>query len=184
MDLHAKRIALLVAPMFRDEEVFEPIDALTARGADVVALGLTKGLVRGKLGGSISPDGLLAAALPQEFDAVILPGGQAPEVLRLDPDVLAFVRAFDRRRTPIAAICHGPQVLISAGLLEGRRVTCYRGIRDDVRLAGARYEDAPVVVDGHLITSRAPEDVPVFLEALADALVGRRTVSGAGLAQG
>ncbi len=179
MDLHGKRIALLVAPMFRDEEVFEPIDELTAQGADVVVLGLTRGLVRGKLGASISPDRLVQSALPQEFDAVLVPGGQAPEALRLDEDVLAFVRACDRRKLPIAAICHGPQVLISAGLLEGRRVTCYRGIRDDVKLAGGLYEDAPVVIDGNLITSREPGDVPPFLAALVHALAGHRATAGA-----
>jgi len=176
MDLYEKRIALLVAPMFRDEEVFVPIDEFTARGADVVVLGLTRGLVRGKLGGSIEPDRLLVQALPSDFDAVILPGGQAPEILRLDPDVLAFVRECDRRRMPIAAICHGPQILISADLLRGRRITCYRGIRDDVKLAGARYEDAPIVVDGNLITSREPSDLPLFEEALAEALVGKQGV--------
>ena len=170
MDLHGKRIALLVAPMFRDEEVFEPIDHFTARGCEVVVLGLTRGPVRGKLGGSIAPDRLLNDARAEEFDALYLPGGQAPETLRLDPGVLALVREFDRRKMTIAAICHGPQVLISAGLLRGRHVTCYRGIKDDVVLAGARYEDAPVVTDGHLITSREPSDLPRFHEALADAL--------------
>ena len=82
------------------------------------------------------------------------------------------MRAFDRRHVPIAAICRGPQVLISADLLRGRRITCYRGIRDDVVLAGARYEDAPVVVDGNLITSREPADLPHFHAALT-AAIGR-----------
>jgi len=171
MDLHGKHIALLVAPMFRDEEVFEPIDWLNERGAEVVVLGLTKGPVRGKLGGSIAPDRLLAQARPADFDALILPGGQAPEVLRLDPAVLAFVRAMDAAQKPIAAICHGPQVLISADLLRGRRMTCFKGIRDDVRLAGALYEDSAVVVDGNLITAREPSDLPRFHEAIQEALV-------------
>jgi len=170
MDLHGKRIALPVAPMFRDEEVFAPIDHFTALGCDVVVLGLLRGRVRGKLGGSIEPDRLLSEVRHDEFDAVLLPGGQAPETLRLEPRVLEFVRAFDRRHATIAAICHGPQVLISADLLRGRRVTCFRGIKDDVINAGARYEDAPVVVDGHLITSREPADLPRFQAALAEAL--------------
>lgn len=170
MDLHGKHIALLVAPQFRDEEVFEPIDYFTRAGASVVVIGLTRGAVRGKLGGTIEPDQLLAEARAKDFDAVILPGGQAPEVLRLDPDVLDFVRAFDARHAVVAAICHGPQVLISADLLRGRRATCYQGIRDDVKLAGALYEDAPVVVDGHLITSREPSDLPRFHEAIREAL--------------
>jgi len=127
--------------------------------------------VRGKLGGSIAPDRLLAQARPADFDALILPGGQAPEVLRLDPAVLAFVRAMDAAQKPIAAICHGPQVLISADLLRGRRMTCFKGIRDDVRLAGALYEDSAVVVDGNLITAREPSDLPRFHEAIQEALV-------------
>ena len=171
MDLHGKHIAILVAPMYRDEEVFEPIDYFNALGADVVVLALARGRVRGKLGGSIEPDRLLAEVAPDRFDALILPGGQAPETLRLEPSVLAFVKAFDDRGMVLAAICHGPQILISADRLKGRRVTSYRGIRDDVKLAGGLYEDAPVVVDGHLITSREPRDLPRFHEAIAEALL-------------
>jgi protease I len=170
MDLHGKHIALLVAPQFRDEEVFEPIDFFNRHGAGVTVLGLTTGPVRGKLGGSIEPDRLLSEVRAEDFDLVLIPGGQAPETLRLEPRVLDFVRSFDRRKAPIAAICHGPQVLISADLLRGRRATCYRGIRDDVKLAGALYEDRPVVVDGHLITSRAPGDLPQFHEAMMEQL--------------
>ena len=171
MDLYGKHIALLVAPMFRDEEVFEPIDYFNARGAEVVVLGATRARVFGKLGGSIVPDRGLAEVSPDLFDAVILPGGQAPETLRLDPAVLAFVRELDDRHATVAAICHGPQVLISAERLRGRRATCYKGIRDDVKLAGALYEDSPVVVDGNLITSREPGDLSRFQAAIEDALL-------------
>jgi len=171
MDLYGKHIALLVAPMFRDEEVFEPIDYFNALGAEIVVIGLTRGIVRGKLGGSIEPDKQLSEVTPERFDAVILPGGQAPETLRLEPAVLSFVRALDDRKATVAAICHGPQILISADRLRGRHVTCYKGIRDDVKLAGALYEDAPVVVDGHLITARNPGDLPRFHAAIEDALL-------------
>jgi protease I len=171
MDLHGKRLGLLVGPMFRDEEVFEPIDYFNALGAEVVVLGLTKGPVHGKLGGSIQPDRKLSEANPDAFDALILPGGQAPETLRLESSVLNFVRAFDDRRATLAAICHGPQILISADRLRGRHITCYKGIRDDVKLAGALYEDAPVVIDGNLITSREPADLPRFHEAIQAALL-------------
>ena len=171
MDLHGKRIGILVAPMFRDEEVFEPLDELNRSGAHVVVVALTRETMRGKLGGSIEPDATIDEVRPSDFDALILPGGQAPETLRLDARVLEFVRAFDRQQGLLAAICHGPQVLISADLLRGRRATCYVGIRDDVKLAGAEYVDAPVVVDGHLITSRVPADVPAFLAAIGDALL-------------
>jgi protease I len=168
--LAGRRIALLVAPMYRDEEVFEPLAVLRERGASVTVLGLDGAAARGKLGGSIEPDRRIVDVRPDDFDAVIIPGGQAPERLRLDAATLAFVREFDRRGATIAAICHGPQVLISADLLRGRRATCYEGIRDDVKLAGARYEDAPVVVDGNLITSRHPGDLPPFHDAITAAL--------------
>ena len=168
--LAGRRIALLVAPMFRDEEVFEPLEVLRARGATVTVLGLDGSPAPGKLGGVVEPDGRIVDARPDDFDAVILPGGQAPERLRLDAATLAFVHEFARRGRLIAAICHGPQVLISADLLRGRRATCYEGIRDDVKLAGAHYEDAPVVVDGNLITSRKPEDLPSFHDAITAAL--------------
>jgi len=171
--LAGRRIALLVAPEFRDEEVFEPREVLAGRGAAITVLGLTAAPVKGKLGGVIEPDGRVVDARPDDFDAVIVPGGQAPARLRLDAAVLAFVVDFARRGAPIAAICHGPQVLISADLLRGRRATCYEGIRDDVKNAGARYEDAPVVVDGNLITSRAPGDLDSFHDAITQALSHR-----------
>lgn len=168
--LAGRRIALLVAPMYRDEEVFEPLAELSARGATVTVLGIDGSPVLGKLGGVVEPDGCIVDVRPDDFDAVIIPGGQAPERLRLDLATLAFVREFARRGATIAAICHGPQVLISADLLRGRRATCYEGIRDDVKLAGAHYEDAPVVVDGNLITSRTPDDLPSFHDAITAAL--------------
>ncbi len=176
MDLHGKHIAMFVAPQFRDEEVFEPIDYFNRHGASVVVIGLTRGAVRGKLGGTIEPDQIIDEARAADFDAVLLPGGQAPETLRLDVRVLDFVKALDVRGAVVAAVCHGPQVLISADLLRGRRATCYKGIRDDVVLAGAIYEDAPVVVDGRLITSREPGDLPLFHEAIREMLIGSLAV--------
>jgi protease I len=176
MDLHGKRIAVLVAPQFRDEEVFEPIDYFNRHGATVVVIGLSHGPVRGKLGGTIEPDQNIDETRATDFDAIILPGGQSPEVLRLDSRVLDFVRAVEARDAVVAAVCHGPQILISADLLRGRRATCYKGIRDDVVLAGALYEDAPVVVDRRLITSREPADLPRFHEAIRELLIGSLAV--------
>jgi protease I len=162
--------------MFRDEEVFEPLEFFRQHGAKIVVLCLSRGMVRGKMGGWIEPDSLLSEVKPESFDAVYIPGGQAPETLRLERIVLDVVRSFDRRHATIAAVCHGPQVLISADLLRGRRATCYKGIRDDLRLAGAFYEDAPVVVDGHLITSREPGDLLRFHEAIKEALAAQPAV--------
>lgn len=170
MDLEDKQIGMLVADQFRDEEVFEPFDYLEEQGATVVLIGIERGPVSGKLGGKVEAEKSIGEVSAEEFDALILPGGGAPEKLRLDPRVLDLVRKFDRRGAPIAAICHGPQILISAGLLKGRRSTCYEGIRDDVKLAGAQYVDEPLVVDRNLITSRHPGDIPRFNKAIHDAL--------------
>jgi protease I len=166
MELEGKRVGILVADKFRDEEVFAPFDYLEELGAAVLLVGLERGPVTGKLGGRVEAEKGIAEVRASDFDALILPGGQAPERLRLDARVLDLVREFDRGEGVLAAICHGPQILISAGLLKGRRATCYVGIRDDVRLAGALYSDEPVVVDGHLVTSRKPEDIPAFNDAV------------------
>lgn len=171
MELTGKRIGILVADNFRDEEVFEPFDYLEELGASVLLVGLARGAVVGKLGGKVEAEKSVDEVSADDFDALVLPGGQAPERLRLDRRVLDLVREVDHRQGVVAAVCHGPQILISAGLLPGRRVTCYEGIRDDVRLAGADYSDLPVVVDGHLITSRKPEDLPQFNAAIRQALL-------------
>ena len=170
MELDGKQIAMLVAGQFRDEEVFEPFDYLEEQGATVVLIGLERGPVSGKLGGKVEAEKAIDEVKPEQFDALVIPGGGAPEKLRLDTRVLEFVRAIDRRGAPIAAICHGPQVLISADLLQGRRMTCFEGIRDDVKLAGARYVDEEVVVDGNLITSRHPGDIGAFDRAIVQAM--------------
>jgi len=171
MELTGKKIGILVADHFRDEEVFEPFDYFEKLGASVLLVGLTRGPVKGKRGGRVEAEKAVHEVAARDFDALILPGGQAPEWLRLDERVLALVRDFDRAGGVLAAICHGPQILISAGLLRGRRATCYVGVRDDVKLAGAIYSDEPVVVDGNLITSRVPEDIPAFDAAIRQALL-------------
>ena len=170
MELEGKQIAMLVADQFRDEEVFEPFDYLEEKGATVVLVGIERGHVSGKLGGKVEAEKSIREVSAEEFDAVVLPGGGAPEKLRLEPRVLEFVKSADRRGIPLAAICHGPQILISAGLLKGRRMTCYVGIRDDVKLAGAEYVDQEVVVDRNLITARHPGDIPAFDQAILAAL--------------
>jgi protease I len=171
MSLQGKRVAILVAPKFHDEQTTSPYDYLTSAGAKVEYLGTYKSRLAGKNGRrSVEVTRTLEEADPADYDALIIPGGGAPELLRLSPEVLSFVRQFWGTGRPLAAICHGPQVLISAGLLAGKRLTCYPGIRDDVTLAGGLYEDRPVVVDGQLITSRRSEDLPQFNRAVADAL--------------
>ena len=114
----------------------------------------------------------LTPELESSFDALVIPGGSAPENLRIVDAAVDFTRRFVESGKPVASICHGPQLLISAKVLEGRRTTCVNKIRDDVTNAGAIYEDAPLVVDGNLISSRTPADMDVFNQAVVDAMNG------------
>lgn len=171
MSLKGKRIAFLIGPAFQDEEGTEPKKYLVSKGAEVVYVGPQKTVYRGKYGrAKVRVDKTFGEVMPSEFDAVVIPGGSAPEHLRVEEAAVNFVRGFMKLDRPLAAICHGPQMLISADSLKGRTITCYQGIRDDVKLAGANYVDEPVVVDGNLITSRKPSDTPMFNEAIYAAL--------------
>lgn len=171
MSLKSKRIAFLIGPAFQDEEGTEPKKYLMSKGAEVVYVSPQKTVYRGKYGrAKVRADKTFDRVRPDEFDAVIIPGGSAPEHLRVEEKAVNFVRDFMKLGRPLAAICHGPQMLISADSLKGRTITCYEGIRDDVKLAGAKYVDEPVVVDGNLITSRKPSDIPMFNEAIYEAL--------------
>jgi protease I len=116
----------------------------------------------GKHGYEIGANISLSEAKPKGYGIVILPGGKAPEILRSHPAVINLVQAcFDADKV-IGAICHGPQILVSADVLKGKKATCYKGIKDDIIAAGAEYSDEPVVVDNNLITSRTPDDLPDF----------------------
>lgn len=101
---------------------------------------------------------------PEEYDGLVIPGGRMPEYVRLDPNLEKIVRHFFEKNKPVAAICHGPQILSAHGLLKGRKVTCYKAVRPDVEAAGATYQDAEVVVDGNLVTSRAWPDLPAWMK--------------------
>ena len=108
----------------------------------------------------------------ERFDAVVVPGGYAPDRMRRSPDMVAFIREMAHHGKVVAAICHGPWMLASAEVVAGKTVTCFFGIKDDLVHAGALYKDAEVVVDGNLITSRQPADLPAFLDAIITALAG------------
>jgi len=103
---------------------------------------------------------------PENYDLLILPGGKAPEDLRKDPHVLEIVKAFYSSGKPIGAICHGPQILISAGLLKDKKATSYKSVAKELKEAGAKYEDKEVVIDGNIVTSRMPSDLPYFMKTL------------------
>ncbi len=174
MQPEQKRVAMVIARNFEDSEAIDPKEYLEALGATVTVIGLEPGTVTGKKGASLRIDATFDQVTPDEFAMLVIPGGGAPENLRIDDAAVAFTKAFVESGKPVGAICHGAQLLISARVLKGRRLTCVNKIRDDVTNAGGIYIDMPLVEDGNLITSRVPADLPVFDEAL-----GRALASGA-----
>ncbi len=174
--LRGKRIAILVEEEFEDRELTGPLDALREAGAQVMLVGPTAGAqYRGKRGQAMATADLGASAVRAiDFDAIIIPGGHAPDRMRLRHPMVDLVREAMRAGKPVAAICHGAQVLISADALRGRTLTCWPSIAIDVKNAGGLYVDKPVVEDGNLITSRKPDDVPQFNEAIIRALAPRQ----------
>ncbi len=169
--LEGKRIAVIVAEGFHDAEALVPVFHLQAYRAEPVLLSTGKGPIKAYNSEVVIDIAkTLAEVEAEEFDAVILPGGRAPAELRENRDVLRFMRAFAETGRPIAGICHGPQVMAAAGIIEGISVTSFRGIADELRQAGADYVDREVVVDGPFITSRLPGDLPAFNRAIVDAL--------------
>lgn len=172
MDARGKKVAMVIAPNFEDSEAIDPKAYLEGIGATVTTIGVQRGRVEGKKGGALEAERTFAEVTPEEFDLLVIPGGGAPENLRIHPPAVEFARRFVESGKPVGAICHGPQLLISARVLAGRTITCVNKIADDVINAGARYVDEPLVVDGNLITSRIPADLPQFDDALGKALVG------------
>jgi protease I len=167
-----KRVAMLVEDEFEDQELAGPIDILRAAGVEVVIVGPAAGAeYRGKRGQvTVKSEMAAGAARVRQFDAIVIPGGHAPDRMRMRHAMVDLVRDAMEAGKPVAAICHGPQLLISANALRGRTLTCWPSIAIDVKNAGGRYVDRPVVEDGNLITSRKPDDVPAFSEAILRAL--------------
>jgi protease I len=171
-DAAGKRVALLVEEGFEDRELAGPRDALRAAGATVTLVGPTLNVeYKGKRGDVVVRADLQAgSAKIRDFDAIVIPGGHAPEKMRMRHAMVDLVRDAIDAGKPVAAICHGPQLLISANGVRGRTLTCWPAIAIDVKNAGGLYVDKPVVEDGNLITSRKPDDVPAFCEAIIRAL--------------
>ncbi len=159
----AMRILMITGDQAEDIEVLYPYYRLREEGFSVDVASIERRPIRGKVGYQINVDLSVKETDPSRYIGLVLPGGRAPERLRLDKDVLDIVRFFFSNDMPVAAICHGPQILISAGVIRGRRLTGYPGIRDDIANAGAVYVDEPVVVDGNLVTSRVPSDMPPWM---------------------
>jgi protease I len=156
--------ALIVsADNFEDSELLVPYYRFKEAGIEVTVASLRPGVIKGKHGYEVAVDGTLDEVESDDYAMLVLPGGKAPSVVRKEPKALEIARAFFALGKPVAAICHGPQILISAGLLQGRRATCPRSVADELKEAGALYEDREVVVDGKLVTSRQPADLPAFM---------------------
>lgn len=157
------KVLIISADNFEDSELLVPFYRFREEGAQVDIASMKKGIIRGKHGYEIEANKVLKDIDPDQYDVLVLPGGKAPEAVRKEKKALEVARNFFDRNKPVAAICHGPQTLISAGLLNGRQTTCYKSVAAEMRKSGAQYEDREVVVDGNLVTSRQPSDLPAFM---------------------
>jgi protease I len=166
MELKGRKIAMFVDTMYQEMELWYPLFRFQEAGAEVLLVGAEAGKTyTSKLGYPAVCERSYDGITVHEFDGVVIPGGYAPDHIRRHPRANQFVREMNEHGKLVASICHGPWVLCSAGVLNGRRATCFYAIKDDVIHAGAHYEDAEVVVDGNLVTSRKPEDLPAFCRA-------------------
>ena len=170
-ELKGRRVAVLAANGFEQVELTEPMKALKAAGADAQIVAPKAGEIQGwnhhDKGDRFKVDRALDQARADDYDALVLPGGVInPDALRLEPKAIAFIAAFVQARKPIAAICHGPWTLIDAGGAKGKRMTSWPSLRTDLKNAGANWVDEEVVVDGALVTSRKPDDLPAFCREL------------------
>jgi len=173
MKLKGKKVAILVENLYDEKEFWVPYYRMKEEGAEVIIVGSGSApIYRGKNQIEVVVDKPADAVSADDFDAIIIPGGFAPDYLRRYGSVLKLVGDAFVKNKVIASICHGAWVLVSAGILKGKRATCFFAIKDDVCNAGAEYSDSEVVMDGNLITSRKPDDLPAFCKAIITALVG------------
>ena len=186
-DLSQARILILATDGFETVELFEPKKALEAVGAKVTLASIKTDPIQGMKGDinkaeTITPELTLDEVDTDDYDALVLPGGVAnPDALRMDEDAVEFVKAFFETDKPVAAICHAPWVLVEADVVRGKRMTSWPSLQTDLRNAGATWVDERNVVDGNLITSRNPDDLPAFNSALLEAI--QHGVDSAGSAQ-
>ena len=160
-------IAVIIDDMFEDSEYTEPAKAFKAAGHKLTHIGLKKNTrVKGKTEGTqVEIDKAVKDVAVEDFDALLIPGGYSPDHLRADEAAVKFVKKFFESNKPVFAICHGPQLLITAQVLNGRKVTGWKSIMQDIKNAGAQFLDQEVVEDGNLISSRHPGDLPMFISA-------------------
>ena len=166
MELSGKKLVLFVDTSYQEMELWYPYYRFQEAGAECILAGAEAGKTYGsKLGYPAATQVAYDALHARDFDGVIVPGGYAPDHIRRHAAAIQFVRDMNQQGKLVASICHGPWVLCSAGILRGRRATCFFAIKDDVVNAGALYEDAEVVVDENLVTARKPDDLPAFCRA-------------------
>lgn len=170
----AGTILILVGPEYEDLEVWYPKLRLEEAGYAVKLAGLGEAHYSGKHGYPCAVDGRVADFPAAQLAGILAPGGWAPDRIRRDPEALRRVREVHEAGKMVATICHGPWVLISAGIVRGRRLTSTVGIRDDVINAGAEWVDAPAVIDGNLVSARVPKDLPAFGKAMLEVLAASR----------
>ena len=190
--LEGKTVAIIAANEFEDVELIYPLLRLSEEGAKIIIIPVRAGLhprpaaekpITGRYGTPIPLQVMeegrrytcldLEKVNAEEIDCLVIPGGFSPDALRINEKVLEFVRRLNEQNKVIAAICHGPQVLISAGLAKGRKMTSYAAVRDDLINAGADFVDVPAVRDGNIITARVPDDLPEFCQEIIKALSGK-----------
>lgn len=172
-DLNGKTIAILATDGFEKSELLEPQRQLSQAGATVKVISLKSDPIRAwdktDWGETVEVDGVVSKALVEDYDALVLPGGQInPDLLRVDADAVGFVRNFYQSGKPLAAICHGPWMLIEAGVVRGLKATSYHSIQTDMKNAGANWVDEEVVTDTGIVTSRKPDDLDAFCEKIAE----------------
>jgi protease I len=160
-------IAIIITDMFEDSEYSKPAEAFKQAGHELVHIGLKKGqTVKGKKERTpVLVDQAVKDVSVDAFDALLIPGGYSPDRLRADDDAVRFAKEFVESGKPVFAICHAPQLLITAQVLKGRKITGWRSIIQDIKNAGAEFIDQEVVEDGNLISSRSPQDIPAFIRA-------------------
>lgn len=168
------RALIVSADHFEDTELLVPFYRLEEEGLEVDVASIARGKIHGKHGYEVVVNKAMRDVSADDYDLLVLPGGKAPATLRKEQAAVAIAQDFMRRNKPVAAICHGPQILITAGVMQGRRATCYPSVAEELQAAGALYEDREVVVDDKLVTSRHPADLPAFMREMVRLLKSDR----------
>jgi len=182
-DLKGFKVAVIVTDGFEEAELTEPAVALRTAGATVEILSPKEGNIQGyrhhEKSVTVTVDHLLSEVVPESYDGLLLPGGALnADAIRMNPEAQEFVKNFDEARKPIASICHAPWLLVSSGLVKGRKLTSYSSIQDDIRNAGGHWVDQEVVHEKNWITSRRPQDIPAFNREVLRAFAEAKKSSG------